>query len=57
MFRRVIFLRSAGCIIYEMITLKKAFNNKDKRDLRDEIVNKEIPPLKYYNQFQPILDK
>jgi len=49
--------RSAGCIIYEIITFKKAFTGDDINAVFEAIKTKPISILKECKNIEPILKK
>jgi len=48
--------RSAGCIIYEIVNLQKAFKGDSPKEILDAILYKPVNRLKFSLNLEPILD-
>jgi len=50
-------IRSAGCVVYEMLTLQKAFVGENFEEVKKNIMNINIPDSVNNGVFQNILNK
>ena len=48
--------RSAGCVIYELIELKKLFQRKGMFNTRNAILKDEMPALGESHDLEPLLE-
>jgi hypothetical protein len=49
------FLRSTGCVIYEIITLKKAFKGNSLLEINNSIIYNTIPSLEVSLDLEPLI--